>query len=282
MTIVELIFETLDSIYPLIPGTDDDRDAAINERFKLFEDYKTVYNPNREFRVDYADPLTRFAYLYRYVTCHADAMYNAITVTLDKDIKALFANSRDTIKVTCLGGGPGSDLFGIIKGLQNIRYTNRLQCTIFDKEAMWADSWGDIDERLNPEFRLSTNFQTIDVTEKRTWMNRTKIFQSDLFTMVYFISEVKRLGDAAEPFFKFIFEGATAGTQFLYLDNDDQVFTNWFLKMAAAPNLEVISNERESFQLGTAEEKRELGVYFKKFGSPKLGAKLRTIHLIKR
>src|SRR5207244_2075350 len=61
--------------------------------------------------IDYTDPLTRFAYIFKYTVAHAD--YIMQLIRCNSQLVHLFA--RKEVEVTCLGGGPGSDLLGVLK-----------------------------------------------------------------------------------------------------------------------------------------------------------------------
>ena len=121
---------------------------------------------------DYRLRSTRFAYIYRYTTAHANLMYRLIDET--QQLQSLF--SRESAEVSCIGGGPGSDYLGILKYLTIKKKTPRLRCNLFDCEPAWNESWSDVDRKVQAGMQLSLPFITIDVTKQATWKPYTKYF----------------------------------------------------------------------------------------------------------
>ena len=75
---------------------------------KLEQNYAHLVYENN---VDHSDLVSRFAYIYKYVTCHANLVSQ--TIAESDELGALF--NREKVNVTCIGGGPGSDFLGILK-----------------------------------------------------------------------------------------------------------------------------------------------------------------------
>lgn len=112
---------------------------------------------------------------------------------------ALFTRSETDI--ACLGGGPGSDLLGILKYIMASGDTPTLTCYVFDKERAWGDSWSRVAKRMHATCKVLPTFQQMDVTDSHTWSCYEDYLEADLFTLSYFISEVWRIRADAEPFF---------------------------------------------------------------------------------
>lgn len=271
MECFQVIKTVLDEVCSDIPGSENEKDKLINERLGYLKaSYADLMNPNRK-RLDYRDPATRFAYIYRYVTSHADMVCRRIKRCAE--LGELF--KTDWVDVTCVGGGPGSDFLGILKYMMSVDSKTTLKCYLFDHEQAWNESWSDVDKKVQGcAFRISTAFQQFDVLQQETWELQKKSLQSDLFTMVYFLSEVWTLRDGAEPFFNNLFASAKTGALFLFIDNDHEAFYGWFDKLAAENGVEPIESEETSEQVGVDEDKEDLGEYYKKFGYPKLTAKI--------
>jgi hypothetical protein len=270
MNVFQLIKTVLDELYVRIPGDTETKDNEIKKRIqslsKGYEDLaKGVTN-------DYSDVATRFAYIYKYVTSHANIVYQLIQGS--SELADLF--DRDKVNVTCIGGGPGSDFLGILKYVIKEEKNPRLRCTLFDKERAWGESWQDVDEKLEPQLAITTVVQPFDVTDKEGLSNYGKYLNADLFTMVYFMSEVDSLRESAEPFFTNLFEKAKTGAMFLYVDNNNEQFYGWFDSLAAAHSLEVLqSSEIPNMLISDfSEEKKDLGRFWEKFESPKLRANI--------
>lgn len=243
------------------------KDEKIREMMRFLEaEYPKLM---QGVKIDYRDITTRFAYIYKYVTSHANLVYQVVNGSTN--LASLF--DKDKVNVTCVGGGSGSDFLGILKFVIRTGKALFLRCTLFDREQAWAECWNDVDEKLEARVRISTFFQPFDVTVERTWSEHRKYLQSDLFTMIYFMSEIDSLRPYAEPFFSNLFAQAKQGAMFLYIDNNNAQFYDWFDTLAANNSLTVL----QSGQLGMriedlSEEKTDLAEYWDKFGNPKLKA----------
>ena len=102
MNCFKLVKSVLDEQYSAVPGKEAEKDAAILEKLKyLSKQYAGLADGKA--KIDYADPVTRFAYIYRYVTAHADFVCSFIEQT---GLKKLF--DEKTVNISCIGGGPGT------------------------------------------------------------------------------------------------------------------------------------------------------------------------------
>lgn len=115
MTLFQLVKIALDALYKEASNEYGKKtDKEIIARFKYLTDkYNDLRNDGRE-PVDYKDPATRFAYVYKYVASHGDYVVRLLTLTRES-LGKVFNN--ETARVTCIGGGPGSDILGVLKYL---------------------------------------------------------------------------------------------------------------------------------------------------------------------
>ncbi len=98
--------------------------------------------------------------------------------------------------------------------------------------------------------------------------------QSDLFSLIYFVSEVYALlKDGAEDYFKQLFSGMRSGALVLYVDNNYSDFTEWVDETLNKYGLDVIKSGNGKQGMPIPEEKQDLGKYYQKFASdPRLDA----------
>lgn len=268
MNVFQLIKTVLNEIYERIQGDEGEKDKRIKE---ALESLRATYlnlaakgTPN-----DYADLITRFAYIYKYVTSHANIVYQLVPCCAE--LVSLFDQKQ--VAITCVGGGPGSDFLGLLKFIINNGKSPHLRLNLFDKEPTWNECWQDVDEKLSSQLVISNVFSQFDVTKPETWKNYNKFLGSDLFTMVYFMSEINALRDKAEPFFSNLFENAKQGSLMLYVDNNNQAFYGWFDQLVSNDNWKVLKSGCGKLKMDDwSEEKSDLGEYYKKFGSPKIEA----------
>jgi hypothetical protein len=194
-----LLKTVLDDAYEAIQGSSQERDEAVAREFVRLNDRYSkltleVSQPSEE-QVDYRNPVTRFAYVYKYVASHANLVYQIIKTS--PDLRALL--SATELDVACIGGGPGSDLLGMFKYLEEKKQPVTLGCAIFDAETAWGETWFDVLKHLHSEVRVLPYPGVFDVTDPKSWVKFSRYRKFDLFTMIYFMSEVFRLRDRAEP-----------------------------------------------------------------------------------
>jgi hypothetical protein len=235
---------------------------------------------DKRIRPSYSDPATRCAYIYKYTTCHADIVCSRIRSY--GELASLF-DGDGWIRIACIGGGPGSDLLGVLKYALGENKTKSVKCFLLDKESAWGDTWSDVEEHSDDlAFRLSTHFQPLDVTDPTTWSTQTKYHSADLFTFVYFLSEIYRYDEVSRPFFKDLVDHAQAGAYFLFIENDAPEFIAQIQRFESEYGLKVIGSSSELYQTDTNEEKKDLKPYFGEFkDSPKIRARIYRSLMVK-
>jgi hypothetical protein len=126
----------------------------------------------------------------------------------------------------------------------------------------------------------------LDVTDPESWRSQQKFLQADLFTMSYFVSEVRSLdrGGVVTRFWKTVFDEAKSGALFVFDDNGHEHFTRYFDELWRGANLDcVLTEDGTRFIPRFSEQASELGEYLEKFGqSPKIQAYLSYRVLRKR
>lgn len=228
---------------------------------------------DKRVRPSYSDPATRLAYIYKYTTCHADIVCSSIRSY--KELTRLFEGDG-WLKVTCIGGGPGSDLLGVLKYALIAKKVKSIKCYLLDKESAWGDTWSDVEEHTDDlPFRLSTHFQALDVTEPATWSPQTRYLSADLFTFVYFLSEIFRFDVASRNFFKDLVGRAQRGAYFLFIENDAPDFVAQVLRFSEEYGLSIIKSSSENYVTDPNEEKTDLRPYYDDLkDSPKIRARI--------
>jgi len=265
---IQLLRPVLDDAYERIPLKEAEKDKVIKRRLEqLGSSYIDLTQGDD---IDYSDSVTRFAYIYRYVACHANIVSELIGAT--PELASLFDQERVT--VSCIGGGPGSEMVGIAKYLRDSGKKPRVKCTIYDRDQSWGDSWHDIQEKIHFGFEMHPMFKYLDATDKKTWGKEEKYLESDLFTLVFFMSEVYKHRDLAEPYFTNLFGRAKKGALFLFVDNSAGGFKEWFDELAKKGRLKILAAESNLFTMSYAEEKRDFGPYYEKFLDPRITARI--------
>lgn len=280
MTIFELVKIALDELYQEAQKIYKSKvDDEIRQRMSyLSESYGKLNNAQRK-PVDYKDPATRFAYVYKYVAAHGDYLVQVLEKFRASHKKQIFAS--ETIRVSCIGGGPGSDIIAVLKYLDENKSdepVKKVICYLLDKEQAWADSWTELDDSLEASVSLHANFQPLDVTDPNSWSSQQKFLQADLFTLSYFASEVHSLdgNGVVTAFWKKLFSEAKSGALFVYDDNGHNDFNEYFDSQWKSAGLTcLLSVDNTRFIPRFSEQASELADYQKKFThNPKIQAYL--------
>lgn len=277
MEIFPVIKKVLDEQYSYIEAaSNDNRDKQIKAAIAALQ--AAYGNVLAKGGPDYKKPETRFAYICVYTTAHADMIWQIIRDS--KDLRAVF--DKDYVSITCVGGGPGSEMLGVIKYLEKSERKCTTSFHLVDGEATWADSWAEIDNIADATNKLSKTFLKVDVTKAEDWESLKKLTMSDVFIFSWFLSEIFQRKDQAEVFFQHLFSKAKSGALFLFLDFTNAELSKWVEHLAAKNKFETIKGDKNwNYQLSFAEEKKELKEYFDKFGHPKLKSSAQ-FHLLKK
>jgi SAM-dependent methyltransferase len=256
----KIIEQVLGELYGKLPGSDQDKDRAIQAELRQLG--TNYINLPANGALSYKSPVRRLAYVYKYVTSHANLVCNFLEHDVFVDIF-----QRSEVDVACIGGGPGSDLLGILKFMHKNNLNFRLTCALHDKDRAWFETWRDIGKKCECDFRLHTSNDCVDVTNKETWQDLEEFLQSDIFTFIYFMSEVYKDRDKSAEYFEYIFRNAKQGAIFLYVDNNNAQFYNWFDALADKHGIEIVERNSGTKYLPNDEQKDDLGDFFDKFGT---------------
>jgi hypothetical protein len=278
MTIFELVRIALDELYAEAAESYGSKaDAQISSQIACLQSTLRNLNRGEPNPTIYKDPTVRFAYVFKYVTSHADYVVQILQKLRQKLDGSIF--DKESIRVSCVGGGPGSDLIGLLKYLDEnheLEPAKKITCYLLDREQAWADTWTELRDKLDSSLNLNNIFQPLDVTKPETWAQQKRFLQADLFIMSYFLSEVYALDSSGgvTAFFRGMFDQAKSGALFLYDDNGHEDFNKYFDSLFDLSLCEtVISGTNMKLTPRYSEEKSALGDYLNKFGqSPKLGS----------
>merc|ERR1712168_557478 len=114
---------------------------------------ETLHKKSSTDYVDFDDQGTRIAYLIRYFITHGFVIKHHLSnalgcITLSegrnifKDNASMYSwvakrKITKTIKIVCYGGGPGSDVLGILDFLNDIAVNCQVELSMFDKFVYW-------------------------------------------------------------------------------------------------------------------------------------------------
>ena len=104
----------------------------------------------------------------------------------------------------------------------------------------------------------------LDIVDPESWKHQRKSLQADLFTMVYFVSEVMMFDkdECVTRSWRHIFNNAKRGALFVYIDNGNDKFTSYFDQQWKAAKLKrILAGDGERWTPRDTEKKSELGEY---------------------
>ncbi len=269
MNCFEVVQKVLDATYAEIPVAT--RDAAITQALNSFP---KIYRENllQSGGPDFSDPVTRFAYVFRYVPSHAHWLYELITWS--EEAGAVF--KQDRIRVTCMGGGPGIDLVGILKYMAKTNGCPSLFCEIVDGCIEWKRTWSDLAFTLDWRTSVHTDYVIHDVLSQETWRAPSNFEKADIFTLNFFASEIFHHGNLASKYLSNAFGKAKLGALILFNDNCDKKFYDWIDELARIQGfIQLLADRGERKIRDSTEQSSALGNYADKFGTQsKLTGKL--------
>ncbi len=245
------------------------KDARIRSELGLLrEDYKKLKAGGT---INYNEIYTRFAYYYRYVPAHANVVYQLFD---ENDVLA-HSFDQNSLSVSCLGGGPGSEFWGLLRYREASHRVTNIFCDMYDKENVWSEFWDKsaVSKRIKTSSSLFPDFKYLDVMNPAYCGKYYNLGYADLFIMSFFLSEIPK-GATSTHFFEKLFENAKRGSLFLFIDNTTSGVEWWFDNLVKTynrvhPNTYISTLKAEKTKLDACESandrKEHLEIYYEKF-----------------
>ncbi|KFM63513.1 hypothetical protein X975_26547, partial [Stegodyphus mimosarum] len=178
---------------------------------------------------DYNDAAHRCAYLHKYAPLHTVMVYHMINRALIQNF-SVFQNTlrNGCLKLCSLGGGPGSDVLGVLAAMHENFGFNQISVTIVDYMVNWSITFSSIVQelRFGNYGTLGGNFspQYFDwayigdnlLGKMSNQVNRA-IAAAEIITMVKFVSAAACKD--THQMIKKIFSTMKPGAIVLYIDN---------------------------------------------------------------
>ncbi|MDB5711627.1 MAG: hypothetical protein JWL96_3697 [Sphingomonas bacterium] len=208
----------------------DDWEDQISARFaSLSASYAELTKCERDL-IDYSDLATQAAYVFRYALPHAEFNYDFLRLARQHIGAPLFSDTVMT--VTSIGGGPGSELLGLLKYLSEASdepKVKRIIYTVIDKERNWQHVLEEIISATKTKISIETLFQRCDVSSA-TINSKVTLDQEDVVFMSYFISEICSLPQDLEvkANLKTILQSLKKGKLLFYKDSSASTFYYYF------------------------------------------------------
>lgn len=174
--------------------------------------------------VDYSKTTTHIAYAYRCLSAHGDWLYQTLDLARDAVSKGI---DVDSIKVACVGGGPGSDILGVTRFCAEAGLGKReFEFVVLDRELTWARCRKEVVKTYKGEMKVSSVGQPLDLTADGAWTDDWQFLDADIITFSFSLSEVWSFNTtgSVSRFVDRILTGAKKGCIICYMDNGGKNF----------------------------------------------------------
>ncbi len=228
--------------------------------------------------IRYEDPFCRIAYLYMNVAIHAGLVEHALNSfeVIVPLFRARIAQGQE-IRICALGGGPGSELLGVVRFIESLKLTQSayIDFTLVDRIKEWDESWHalkqGIDNQLLQEYGpnrskwpavISRSFLPLDVTSANDFKDFAIRFNGiDLFIFCYLVSELREYGPRFEETLKLLVSRAAPGAFLLFIDRDEKHVRETSEELIKNnPMLAFVGKKQERGKLD--DDVRELGEWY--------------------
>lgn len=229
--------------------------------------------------IDYADPFCRLAYLYRNVPVHAALIERSLgqfpaTGALIRTCKT----AGVPLRVLVLGGGPGSELIGLVRFVQSMQLPGgplSIDMTLLDRVREWDESWHalkqGIDQRLANETGgghatwpvvIDRSFLPLDLTSPAEFGSfATRFAGVQLVLVSYAVSELLAKTDDLQRVLAVLCQRIRGDALFLFIDRDEAPVRAAVRKLIEQEaRLELTGEHREIGQLD--DDVRDFGEWY--------------------
>jgi len=237
----------------------------------------------------YDDPLCRMAYLYAYVSAHANLVDNAFYLfpelkrfVLDKMRK------EGMIRVCSFGGGPGSELLGFVKFIEReAKPGDRLDIyfVLIDKVREWDESWHALVNGLEQDYEAAygssrrdwpvlvhRSFLPLDLTSVEEFKSFPSRFRDvDVYVLNYTVSELVAHREEFFKVFALVVERAESPAYFLFIDRNQPEVVEAIQDCIKCAGLVECGHTTQNTNMDLDEQKTDLGKWYILMGrNPKL------------
>ncbi|WP_298019757.1 hypothetical protein [uncultured Parasphingopyxis sp.] len=176
--------------------------------------------------IDYSKLTTHIAYAYRSLAAHGDWLHKMLCQQTSAVKRTLDVPSPH---VACIGGGPGSDILGVIKFARQWGLGDRtFRFTILDHHPQWWRCRDELVSTFDDQPPITHTHQDLDLSAGSPWTDDWQFCSADLFTLSFCLSEVWSFNaqGSVSGFLDQVISGAKAGALFCYLDNGGSNFSS--------------------------------------------------------
>jgi len=215
-------------------------------------------------QINYEDPFCRMAYLYMNVAVHAGLVEKGISQFGEKfePFLRLKAEMGEELHVCAIGGGPGSELLGVVRYIENLKLKKPvfLDFLLIDKIKEWDESWHALKQGVDLQLKetygqdrhewatlISKSFLPLDATKSSDFEHFATRFNSiNLFMFCYMVSEIKENFANFSKVINLLVTRASPGAFFLFIDRDEKIVRETVDKLIEEyPLLKKVAHHKE-------------------------------------
>ena len=234
--------------------------------------------------INYDDPFCRLGYLYRYAGINATLFERVLTE--DQMLQSTISNPFDYEELTIcsLGGGPGTELLGLIKWLSrdNVLIPNRINFTVMDNVNHWAETWTQLARASEQTIQatkgqshlvIAPTFLAADVLAPSSYSGYPSMFKdTKVVVFNYLLSENQSRLDVAQPAIAALVDAVSDGCIFVVIDRLEKKgnFVNNVVSLFES-NFGPVQRRSFSGIMDSDEQKSEMGnELIAKLGYPRI------------
>ncbi|MCY2954076.1 MAG: hypothetical protein NTU53_19225 [Planctomycetota bacterium] len=183
-------------------------------------------------QIKYHDALCRLGYLYRHAT--ANATLFELVVRESGELRSVVRASVDgKLEICAVGGGPGTELLGLVKYLLQCRlgFPRKVVFTVLDLVPQWAETWQQLADASEDELRKTLKDEKhaclviapvllpLDATDASAFKSYAYQFgRANIIVFNYLFSERKTKLPNLKKTLKHLHSVAASGCVFVVID----------------------------------------------------------------
>lgn len=220
--------------------------------------------------IDYYGSICRIAYLYRQGPAQATVIERVLLQS--EHLRAILKNKRE-LRVVAVGGGPGTELLGLIKLLAEVpNDLTNITFDVLDLVPQWRDTWEQFKRKAKAHTSLiiEANFSPLDVFDHQSYASYDTLFSdADIVVFNYIFSENQIVLNEAKHAVLHIWNRIPPGCAFVIIDRNEQQ-----LKLRLTQMLHSIFGQEPAINelkgsLDGGERKEDYGALTKILGYPR-------------
>jgi hypothetical protein len=180
--------------------------------------------------IDYSDPATQAAYVFAYAIGRAEFTYQLLKRHREALGAPIFPNAE--ARITSLGGGPGSEIAGLVKYLlegENGEKVESIKYWVFDKDKSWAPVCEALVAELNDFVPIELDYNELDLCDRKE-CGKISLEGDDLLILSFIISELCAISEKskAEESLRELYKTIDNGAKIFYNDSNASSFYYFF------------------------------------------------------